>query len=224
MHFRIYCSFLFLFSTLDLHAETVRPKGFVYAEGSELRVDGEPYVFFAANSYSMLDSRMAADQQFASLQKLEVNALRIFAFANCEAPADPKRCLVYNRQPGIFPPKLEYPEEAWQQLDYVLKRARDLQIRLIMPLANYWDEYGGINKLGEWAGLPPEQKLFFDREDFYRSEAARAVYQDIVHHMVERVNHLTGIAYKDDPTILIWEPINEARGRSDITGQTVSSC
>jgi mannan endo-1,4-beta-mannosidase len=217
-----FVSWTFVLTSAFAHAETSRPAGFVHAEGGELQVDGEPYTFSAANSYNMLDSRSAADQQFASLQKLQVNALRIFAFSNCEKPADPKRCLVYNRNPGRVPAQLEFPEEAWQQLDYVLMRARELKIRMIMPLANYWDEYGGINKLGEWAGLPVEVKPFYDREEFYRSEAARAVYEAIVKHMVERVNHRTGIAYKNDPTILMWEPINEARGRSDISGRTVS--
>ncbi|MFW7379816.1 MAG: hypothetical protein ACOH5I_13470 [Oligoflexus sp.] len=108
-------------------------------------------------------------------------------------------------------------------MDYVIKKAGDHKIRLIIPISNYWDEFGGISLLAQWAGLAPEKKLFYDREDFYRDPRARALYQDYVQRITSRVNSYTGVAYRDDPTILMWEPINEARGRSDTSGKTVAS-
>ena len=39
--------------------------------------------------------------------------------------------------------------------------------------------------------------------------------------MLTRRNSLTGIAYKDDPTIMAWELINEPKCTSDISGKTI---
>lgn len=39
--------------------------------------------------------------------------------------------------------------------------------------------------------------------------------------MLTRVNKITKVAYKDDPTILSWELINEPRYPSDLSGKTI---
>lgn len=39
--------------------------------------------------------------------------------------------------------------------------------------------------------------------------------------MLTRVNTINKLAYKDDPTILSWELINEPRCPSDLSGKTV---
>ncbi|KAL8543606.1 hypothetical protein ACS0TY_004250 [Phlomoides rotata] len=39
--------------------------------------------------------------------------------------------------------------------------------------------------------------------------------------VLTRINSLTGVAYKDDSTILAWELINEPRCQSDVSGKTI---
>ncbi len=171
---------------------------------------GREYRFSAANSYSMLYSKEAADKQFATMRNVGNNALRMWGFWN---GPDPK---ALQSSPGQF------AEEQWRLFDYVIARAGQEGIKLILPLANYWDEFGGIVQLNEWAGLPPEKKEYFDREIFYTNEKTREIYRNYVLSVLHRRNTVNGLLYKNDPAILMWEPMNEARGRSDPSGKTVA--
>jgi endo-1,4-beta-mannosidase len=39
--------------------------------------------------------------------------------------------------------------------------------------------------------------------------------------LLTRKNHLTGVEYRDDPTILAWELMNEPRCTTDPSGDTL---
>lgn len=42
--------------------------------------------------------------------------------------------------------------------------------------------------------------------------------------LLTRKNHLTGVEYRDDPTILAWELMNEPRCATDPSGDTLQVC
>jgi mannan endo-1,4-beta-mannosidase len=89
-------------------------------------------------------------------------------------------------------------------LDYEIAQAGRLGLKLIIPFTNNWSDFGGMDQYVAWAGLG-------HHDDFYTDPAIRGWYQAYVSHLLNHVNSLTGIAYKDDPTIMAWELANEPR-------------
>ncbi len=147
---------------------------------------------------------------------------------------------VLQSRPGVF------PEQAWRRMDYAVYLAHVYGIKLIIPLMNQWPEFGGIDTVLDWTGMtinedaPPESAGHYKRENYIKqfrglfwdseddpdfpnsSKQVEGIYLDYVTHMLSRVNVYTGIAYKDDPAIMVWEIFNEPRfgpwgGNSDCT-------
>ena len=127
----------------------------------------------------------------------------------------------------------EYPEQGWRRLDYAVYLANVYDIKLIIPMMNEWPEFGGLDTYMNWANDLPEEEaaqiaeLVANRKNmgnneyenaikemrylFWDSADAQGIYFDYVKHMLNRVNTYTGVAYKDDPGIMIWEVMNEPR-------------
>ena len=104
-----------------------------------------------------------------------------------------------------------------QGLDFVVSHAKVYGIRLILSFVNNFKDYGGKAQYVQWgrnAGL----NISSD-DDFYTNPTVKGYYKNHVKNVLTRVNSITGIAYKDDPTIFSWELINEPRCQSDPSGR-----
>lgn len=178
---------------------------------TQLALGDKEYRFAGTNSYSMLDSKESALIQLNNAKALGLNVVRIWGFWN-------------DHDHGLQPSLGNFNEDAWQRLDYILTEAGKRNIRLIIPLANYWDEFGGIDVVNRrfLKIYEKEQTEYHDREQFYHHQKGKNFYQNYVKKMLSRKNTITGTLYKNDPTILMWEPMNEARGRSDVSGQNTA--
>jgi hypothetical protein len=103
----------------------------------------------------------------------------------------------------IEPSRDHFNETALQHVDFALKTAHDQGIRLILPLTdNSYYAAGGKRDYTTWRGITDERAFFTDPR-------AIADFEQFIDVMINRVNSYTGIAYKDDPTILAWETGNE---------------
>jgi mannan endo-1,4-beta-mannosidase len=101
-------------------------------------------------------------------------------------------------------PKLgEFNPEAFKHIDYALKAAHDRGLRLILTLAGdcAYCELGGPGEYFKDMGPNGVKAFFTDPKVIARFEAHIAA-------LLNHKNSLTGIAYKDDPTILAWENCN----------------
>lgn len=184
-----------------------RPDTFVTREGTRLSIEDDRYQIEGANTYYLMvyaadpSLRGHVDAILDTAVDAGLNTIRTWAFND---GADEWNAL--QPAPG------EFDESILQGLDYVVEEAGRRDLRLILPLVNYWPNYGGMDQYVSWS---PTARV---RDDFYTDEWCRAAYRTQMRTIVDRTNTRTGIPYREDPTSLAWELANEPRCPSDSSG------
>ncbi|KAL2918260.1 hypothetical protein HK105_202187 [Polyrhizophydium stewartii] len=100
--------------------------------------------------------------------------------------------------PGVF------NERPFVAMDHALAAARRFGVRLVVPLLNHFRWFGDLNDLARMRGR--------DALTFYGDQRLRQDLKDLITHMLNRINTVTGTRYGDDPTILAWQLGNELGG------------
>src|SRR5580700_2338900 len=97
----------------------------------------------------------------------------------------------------------KFNEAAFQASDYALAAAKRNGVRIIIPLVGDCATctLGGIGQYLTWTGKQNPQ-------DFFTDPGLIAAYEKHIDAVLNHVNALTGVRYKDDPTILAWEDCN----------------
>jgi mannan endo-1,4-beta-mannosidase len=180
--------------------------------GSTLTLEGHPFRALGANlyylqqmfAYDELGVGGAAEQARAALDAmvcLSMNVVRLWAFN------DSKDSSSIRRAPGM------YSEQGLRGLDRAVAEAKTRGVRVILPLVNGRNDYGGLRAYAAWAD-PGAQDEDLVPERFFHEPAVRQYWKDYAALLVGRVNTVTGIAYRDEPAIVAWEIGNELRCRS----------
>ncbi|XXF76012.1 cellulase family glycosylhydrolase [Myxococcaceae bacterium GXIMD 01537] len=104
---------------------------------------------------------------------------------------------------------LTYDETSLRGLDWVLNRASHHGVKLILPLGNSWDAYGGARRYVAWAGLPAPVE---GDARFFTERAVIEHYKAHIARLLARVNTFDGVRYGEHPAVLAWELLNEPRG------------
>jgi mannan endo-1,4-beta-mannosidase len=175
-------------------------------------LDGRPFRVAGANNYYLgFETDAMVLPVFELATKLGLNAIRTWAFLDC-GPAVPGVAPAHAKD-GVFfhylnattgKPDFNDGANGLERLDRTIFVAEERGIRLILPLVNYWDDFGGINQYLQWFGLA-------GRDQFYRLPEVKDSYRNYVEHLLLRVNTRTGRQYRDEPAILAWELANEPR-------------
>lgn len=193
---------VFIFACADLSSAPASNTGFVTRQGNQLILNTNNFYFSSANNYSLFyQSTAVIDEFFQNAASLGLNLIRTWGF--CEGTG-----YAYSFQPTAY----NYNEATFAKMDYIIYKANQNNIRLIITLVNNWDDFGGMNKYVEWSPTANSH------DDFYTDQWCRDCYKAYVNYFLNRINTYTGVAYKDDPTIMIWELTNEARCGSDPSG------
>lgn len=90
------------------------------------------------------------------------------------------------------------------RLDFLLAEARKRNLKLIVAFLDFWAYTGGAQQMRAWYGSDDQNTFFFS------DPRTKQNYKDWIAHVLNRMNGITGIRYKDDPTVFAWELMNEA--------------
>lgn len=183
---------------------------FVEVNGLDLEHKDLPFHYAGLNNYyAMVYSAepnlvYGVDEVLDEAEAMGLSVLRTWAFNDGAAQWN-----ALQTSPGV------YDETTFRALDRVVQQAGEHGLHLILTLVNNWDDYGGMNQYVAWS---PTASV---HDDFYTDGNCKRWYKDHIEALLYRVNTLTGVAYRDDPTILAWELANEARCPADPSGVTL---
>jgi mannan endo-1,4-beta-mannosidase len=94
-----------------------------------------------------------------------------------------------------------------EKVDFIIAEAQKRDIKLILAFLDFWDYTGGAQQIRSWYGSADKYTFFFEDPRTKRD------YKQWVDYVVNRLNPKTKLHYRDDPTIMAWELMNEPNAK-----------
>ncbi|KAG0487730.1 hypothetical protein HPP92_009825 [Vanilla planifolia] len=195
---------------LSSFASSVSSSPFVEVSGVHFVRGGQPFYINGFNAYWLMvvasqpggrEKVSAVLSQAADLGPSTV--VRTWAFSDAGD-------LSLQRSPGFYDETMYQARGKLNKcLDYVISEAKKHGVYLILSFVNNFDDFGGKKQYVKW-GNERGQRLR-SINDFYSNKLVKQFYKNHVKSVLTRKNTITGIQYKDDPTIMAWELMNEPR-------------
>jgi mannan endo-1,4-beta-mannosidase len=185
------------------HHFASRDGRFLYHRGQRFRVAG------SNNYYPMYESQFMVDNLLTTAASQNFNTFRLWGFLDIgnqdgtNSVDGPHNGVYFHYWDGTEP-AFNDGATGLQHLDYVIYEAGQLNLKLVIPFVNDYDQFGGMDQYVRWKG-----GQYHDQ--FYTDPTIRQWYKDWISHLLNHVNSITGVKYKDDATIMTWELANEER-------------
>ena len=183
---------------------------FVKQDGPVLRLNGAIFRFAGANNYYLMyKSKAMVDDVLETAAASGFRVMRLWG--SLDIGNEDGSNSIQGKADGVYfqywngsAPAYNDGPDGLQHLDYVVYKAGQLGLKLVIPFVNNWNAFGGMDQYVRWRG-----GQYHDQ--FYSDPLIRQWYKDWIQHLLTHTNVYTGIQYKDDPTIMIWELANEPR-------------
>jgi len=213
---------LFLVASPNSAPNTPPRDRFVRQRGGRFMIGQKPFRFVGANVAVMYrdEDRARMPETLRQAAQAGIKVVRVWAFGE-GGPNDVKpmadledwpRTHYFRRAPG------EWNEDAFVYLDKVIAEAAKNNIYVQLCLTNWWRDTGGVTQYLRWAGIndaaDDSYKFGINNEKailFYSNPETRRLYREHLEKLATRRNTITGVLYRDDPTIFGWELMNEAQ-------------
>jgi len=195
---------------------------FVRQRGGRFFVGNRPFRFVGANVAVMYrdEDRERMPETLRQAAQAGIKVVRVWAFGE-GGPNDVKPMADFADWPRSHPFRWapnQWNEEAFVHLDKVIAEAAKNKLYVQLCLTNWWRDTGGITQYLRWAGIndaADDRYPFGINNDkailFYSNPETRRLYREHVEKLATRRNTITGVLYRDDPTIFGWELMNEAQ-------------
>ena len=132
--------------------------------------------------------------------------------------------------PSMQPRPGLYNDGVVAGLDFLLAELARRDMTAVLCLNNMWPWSGGFAQYVSWATgedripyMPPAEGGSWDvfqafASRFFDEPRALEMADAHVRYVVTRTNAISGVAYRDDPTIMAWELANEPRPMKAVAG------
>ncbi|KAH8118194.1 glycoside hydrolase [Phellopilus nigrolimitatus] len=207
--------------TVPTTNDLLKRNAFVTREGTKLQLLGEDFRIVGSNIYWLgLDENVIPDPSYPSRTRVLEAFADVSVMRGTAVRGHTLGISVGN--PLSVEPSLDvFNEDAYDSIDFAILAARFIRNQgscLLIPLVDNYNYYhGGKYQFIGWNGIafngtgdditPPDVGAFFYNTTTIVDSFKRYITQHLNH-----VNQYTGIALKDDPTILGWESGNELSG------------
>lgn len=214
----------FLFFLLFCHLQFLgmAQSNFVTAKGHQFFISNKPYYFIGANYWyggivaNTTKGKIRIQKELDFLKLKGITNLRIVAGIEGEGKING----VDRIAPPFQPTQGVFDSRQLDGLDFLLVEMKKRNIKAVLYLSNNWDWSGGFLQYLTWNGLLEDsimrRKLSWDENrdyvsKFYTCQTCTDAYDVQLKEIVNRVNSVSGIAYKNDPSIMAWQLANEPR-------------
>ncbi len=186
---------------------------FVTRNGAAFDLGGQPFRFGGTNNYYLhYKAQAMVDDVFADAAAMNLKVIRAWSSLECggDKPNSAGGCSqgtdlwTQRWSNAAGGPVVNTGAGGLLKLDHMLAKANEYGVKLILPLVNNWQDFGGMDQYVTWYGLQ-----FHDQ--FYTDARIKQDYQDWISTVLNRTNTITGVQYKNDPAIFSWELANEPR-------------
>src|SRR5215208_3501582 len=200
---------------------------FVRQQGGRFVIGQRPFRFVGANVAVMYrdEDRERMPETLRQAAQAGIKVVRVWAFGE-GGPNDVKPMADFADWPRNHSFRLapgQWNEDAFVHLDRVIAEAAKNKIYVQLCLTNWWRDTGGVTQYLRWAGIndaADDNYKFGINNDkailFYSNPETRRLYREHLEKLATRRNTITGVMYREDPTIFGWELMNEAQA---ITGR-----
>jgi mannan endo-1,4-beta-mannosidase len=208
----------------------VKAESFVAARGTDLILNGQPfYVTGVNNHYVGWGSKVEVDRVLDAAVAMGANVVRTILGPAIGAPGgqNPKTIWDFNSTDNSYElnthgvyllywnPKtktmaINGGANGIGRIDYLVAAAAARHLKLLLALVDNWAFIGDMPQMDAWYGSTDKTGFFFS------DPRTIADYKTWARYLITHVNPLTGLMYRDDPTIFSWELMNESQARPDL--------
>eukprot|EP01084_Bolivina_argentea_P159232 277345_1 len=180
------------------------PNSFITRNGSTLQIEGNTIRMAGPNIYWLgLDENGSPGIDYPSSFRVEdaiATATKVLGATVIRAHT----LGISQGQTKSFESSLNtFTQSGIEHIDYAIHIARKYNVRLVIPFTDNYNYYhGGEITFCKWRGTT-------DTSQFYSNPTIISDFKNYINHLLNHVNNYTGLALKDDPTIMAWETGNE---------------
>jgi hypothetical protein len=180
--------------------------GWVTRQGSSLLLGGQPFRFSGANIYWLGLDENDGGIGYPTHFRID-DALRTAVDLGATVVRSHTLGISVGTSLSVEPALNQFNDAAFASMDYAIERAGQLGLHLIIPLTDGNTPcfyHGCIRTFVDWVypGSTNDGLFFSDG-------SVISAFEAYLSHLLNHVNQYTGIAYKNDPTIMAWESGNE---------------